>query len=118
MNTQTSNYPATVRELGDMAETAPRLLEVLGSTLTPPAGYTPVYFVNEFAKEPVPELVCYSPPAIERPGYTLQRSWTPEEGLLLWIDHNQDEAFRVPEVRDLITTLTGLLEAVTEAPEV
>lgn len=118
MNTQTSNYPATVRELGDMTETAPRLLEVLGSTPTPPAGYSPVYFVNEFAKEPVPELVCYSAPDIGRPGFKVQRSWNPDEGFLLWIDHNQDEAFRVPEIRDLITTLTGLLEAVTEAPEV
>ena len=43
MNTQTTKYPATVRELGDMAEALgmlpSELLEMLGPIPMPPAGY-------------------------------------------------------------------------------
>lgn len=115
---KTSKYPATLRELADMTEltnmTVPRPLEVPGPVATPPAGFTSDYFVNEFAEEPVPELVGYSAASIERPGYRIQRSWTPEEGVLLWVDHNRDEAFTVPQIRDLIATLTGTLDSVTD----
>ncbi len=122
MNTQTSNYPATVREPVSTGEkvgmTVPKPLEVLGPVPTPPAGYTPDYFVNEFAKDPAHELVGYSAPVIERPGYTIQPFWNPEDGVGMWIDHNRDEIFSVPQIRDLIATLTGLLEPAHEAPEV
>lgn len=115
---QTTNYPATMRDLLQMAEkldvTVPRLLEVPGPTPTPPAGYTPDYFVNEFTKEPVPEFVGFSAPDIERPGYRLQRSWTPEEGVCVFIDHLSDEPFTIPEIADLIATLTRALDFVAE----
>lgn len=123
----TTNYPAIERELVDSLETqdvtVPRPLEVPGSVPTPPAGFTPDYFVNEFAAEPVPEYSGHTAPAIERPGYRLQRSWNPEDGLGVWIDHLTEDPFTVPEIRDLITTLTGALDSVTdgapstEAPE-
>lgn len=80
------------------------------STNTAPAGFTPDYFVNEFAKEPVPDFTCYTGPDIERPGYKVQTMWTPERGLQLWIDHHQDNAFTVTEVQDLISTLSGVLK--------
>lgn len=111
----TTKYPATVRELDTMAEnlgmTAPRLLEVLGPVPTPPAGFTPNYDENEFAKDHEPELVDYSAPNIERPGYKILSSWTPESGLRLYIDHDDNEFFTMAEVRDLIATLQDTLFA-------
>ncbi|MBX7444698.1 MULTISPECIES: hypothetical protein [unclassified Arthrobacter] len=89
----------------------------MNTTVEMPAGFTPNYFVNEFSKAPEPELVDYSAPAIERPGYKILTSWTVEGGLRLWIDHNQDEAFSVPEIRDLIATLTGALKDMGEVVE-
>lgn len=113
-----TNYPATVRETGDMAEAlglpAPRLLEVLGPCQTPPAGFMPNYFVNEYAKNPQSELVDYSVPTIERPGYKILSSWTPEGGLRLYIDHDDNESFTVPEICDLISVLSVTLRTMVE----
>lgn len=111
----TTKYATAVRKPNTVA---PRLLEVLGSIPKPPAGFTPDYFLNEFCKNPEPELVGYSAPDIERPGYTILSSWTPEEGVRLYIDHENDESFTMAEVRDLIATLQEALAATSEAAEV
>ncbi|MGM9474344.1 hypothetical protein ACS5PJ_20355 [Pseudarthrobacter sp. YS3] len=110
----TTNCATAMREPNTVE---PRLLEVFGSIPKPPAGFTPEYFVNEFAKEPVPEYVGHSAPAIERPGYKILSSWTSEVGVQLYIDHENDESFTMAEVRDLIATLQEALAA-AEATEV
>ena len=110
----TTKYAATVREPNTVE---PRLLEVLGSIPKPPAGFTSNYFINEFLKVPEPELVDYSAPDIERPGYKILSSWTPEGGVQLYIDHENDESFTMAEVRDLIATLQEALAATSEAAE-
>ncbi|MEE2529154.1 hypothetical protein V1639_08940 [Pseudarthrobacter sp. J75] len=108
--------PATVRELADQAAAQgvkpSEFLRMLTLIPTPPQGFTPNY---EFFNDAEPDLVDYSAPAIERPGYKILSSWTPDGGLRLWIDHNQDEAFTVAELQDLITTLTGLMQGTLAA---
>jgi hypothetical protein len=110
------NSSASARDPEDNGEklhnAAPRLLEVPGTIPTPPKGYAPDYFENEFAEKPVREFLGYCAPDIERPGYRLQRSWAPEEGLNVWIDHCSDAPFTVLELRDLIATLTETLNSV------
>lgn len=100
---KTTNYPATVRELGAMADK----LRVKPSELLPPEGFTPNY---EFFNVAAPELIDYAGPNIERPGYKILSSWTADGGLRLYIDHDDNEAFTVPELRDLIATVTGILQ--------
>lgn len=94
--------PATVRELAQQASAQ----GVKPSELLPPEGFSPNY---EFLNLAEPELIDYAGPNIERPGYKILSSWTAEGGLRLWIDHNQDEAFTVPELRDLIATVSAIL---------
>lgn len=118
---QSTNGPANARGTGDVNEkpgmTVPRTLEVPGTYPEPPSGFTPNYDVNEYAKDPQPELVDYSAPNIERPGYKILSSWTPAGGLRLYIDHDDNESFSVPELCDLISTLsTALRTMVEEAP--
>ncbi|WP_426226257.1 hypothetical protein [Pseudarthrobacter sp. DSP2-3-2b1] len=110
----TTKYATTVREPNTVE---PRPLEGLRSIPKPPAGYAPEYFVNEFAKEPVPEFVGYSAQDIERPGYKILSSWTPEGGVQLFIDHGNDDPFTMTEVRDLIATLQEALSTATGATE-
>ncbi|WP_164202347.1 hypothetical protein [[Micrococcus luteus] ATCC 49442] len=101
-----TKYPTALREHSTVA---PRPLEVLRSIPTPPAGFTPNYDENEFAKDLGGELIDYSAPDIERPGYKILSSWTPDAGLRLYIDHDDNEFFTMAEVRDLITTLQETL---------
>lgn len=104
---QTTKTPPTVRELADQSAAQGVKPSEFMNMLTPPKGFTPNY---EFFNVPEPELIDYSAPNIERPGYKILSSWTAEGGLRLWIDHNQDEAFTVTELQDLITTLTALMQ--------
>lgn len=48
---------------------------------------------------------------VERPGYEIQPTWSAENGLSVFIDHYRNDPYTVEEVRDLIATLTGMLQS-------
>ena len=58
----------------------------------------------------VRSLNFWEGPDVERPGYKILPSWSGEDGLMLFIDHDHDDPYTTTEVRDLIATLTGILE--------
>lgn len=115
----TTKYPATVRELGDMAEargmTATRLLEVLGPIPMPPAGYT---------LAPKSDTRWIGTETFAR-GYIITPAWdyrTQKHSIELWTakPKKQDATLTPAEALQLAADLTAAVQAIAalEASEV
>lgn len=99
----TTSYPATFRELVEMAETrgikASELLEELGPIPMPPAGCT----LNP-ACDPS-DYIGWDGPKFEGNGWKITSHWSIEEGVMFYVDGDGDNAIRGAEAGKIAAAL-------------